>query len=318
MTGQPAAAREGATRGTMGAGATVSRRSPLARGKGVAVAKQAAAQEKHPRLGAEERAEAQSLSPPRPVVIHEVVREQGEEEIERPTLALAVSGFAAGLSMGFSFLVMAMIWAHLPDAPWRLLLAAPGYAAGFLIVILGRQQLFTEKTLTAILPLFTRPGRETLFGAARVWAVVLLANLAGTWLFAWVLSHEGVFSDATWQALTTIARQAGEASLFAAFMKAIMAGWLIALMVWLLPGAGSAHLFVIIILTTIVALGIMPHVIAGSVEAAWSAMTGQSSLGRYVAHFLLPTLVGNTAGGVALTALLNHAPIATELQDERA
>lgn len=267
------------------------------------------------RLGAEEREEATSLSPPRALVIHEVVREQGEEEIRRSTMALAVSGFAAGLSMGFSFLVMAMIWAHLPDAPWRLLLASPGYAAGFLIVILGRQQLFTESTLTAILPVFTRPGRDTVIGAARVWAVVLSANLAGTWLFAWVLSHEGVFANEIWQALEVIARQAADATLLASIMKAIMAGWLIALMVWLLPGAGSARLFVIIILTTIVALGTMPHIIAGSVEAAWRTLVGQSSFGRYVAHFLLPTLLGNTAGGVALTALLNHAPIAKELHD---
>jgi formate/nitrite transporter FocA (FNT family) len=217
--------------------------------------------------------------------------------------------------MGFSFLVMAMIWAHLPDAPWRLLLAAPGYAAGFLIVILGRQQLFTETTLTAILPLFTRPGAETLRGAARVWAVVLAANLAGTWLFAWVLSHDGIFAGEIWQALQALAHQAGGATLYAVVMKSIMAGWLIALMVWLLPGAGSAQIFVIIILTTIVALGSMSHVIAGSVEAAWSALTGQASYGSYVTHFLLPTLLGNTVGGVALTALLNHAPIAQELRE---
>jgi formate/nitrite transporter FocA (FNT family) len=268
-----------------------------------------------PRLEAEDRDAAASLSPPRALVIHEVVRQQGEEELERPTSALAVSGFAAGLSMGFSFLVMAMIWAELPGAPWRLLLASPGYAAGFLIVILGRQQLFTESTLTAILPFFTRPGTRTLAGASRVWAVVFAANLAGTWLFAWVLAHEGIFSNEIWQALGETARLTGEATLLASFMKAIMAGWLIALMVWLLPGAGSARLFVIIILTTIVALGSMPHIIAGSVEAAWSALAGHSSLERYVLHFLLPTLAGNTAGGVALTAMLNHAPVAHELRE---
>jgi formate-nitrite transporter family protein len=267
------------------------------------------------RLDAEEREEATSLSPPRALVIHEVVREQGEEEIKRSTMALSVSGFAAGMSMGFSFLVMAMIWAYLPDAPWRLLLAAPGYAAGFLIVILGRQQLFTETTLTAILPLFTRPGGETLRGAARVWAVVLIANLAGTWLFAWVLSHEGIFAGEIWQALQAIAHQAASATLYAVVMKSIMAGWLIALIIWLLPGAGSAQIFVIIILTTIVALGTMSHAIAGSVEAAWSALTGHASYASYVTHFLLPTLLGNTVGGVALTALLNHAPIAEELHE---
>jgi formate/nitrite transporter FocA (FNT family) len=148
-----------------------------------------------------------------------------------------------------------------------------------------------------------------------VWAVVLAANLAGTWLFAWVLSHDGIFAGEIWQALQTMAHQAASASLYAVVMKSIMAGWLIALIVWLLPGAGSAQIFVIIILTTIVALGTMSHVIAGSVEAAWSALTGNTSYASYLTHFLLPTLLGNTVGGVALTALLNHAPIAEELHE---
>jgi formate/nitrite transporter FocA (FNT family) len=130
-----------------------------------------------------------------------------------------------------------------------------------------------------------------------------------------VLAHPGVFSDEVWRALETTARQTGEATLFASVMKAIMAGWLIALMVWLLPGAGSARLFVILILTTIVALGTMPHVIAGSVEAAWSTIVGQSSMAHYLGHFLVPTLAGNTVGGVALTAMLNHAPVANELHE---
>jgi formate/nitrite transporter FocA (FNT family) len=268
-----------------------------------------------PRLDDEDREKASAHSPPRALVIHEIVRAQGEEELKRPWHALAVSGFAAGLSMGFSFLVMAMIWAHLPETSWRLLLASPGYAMGFLIVILGRQQLFTESTLTAILPVLTRPALGKLAAAARLWAVVLAANLAGTWLFAWVLSHDGVFSKEIWAALLAITREAASASLYASVMKAIMAGWLIALMVWLLPGAGSARILIILILTTIVALGTMPHIIAGSVEAAWRVAIGEGGMGEYLGHFLLPTFLGNTAGGVALTALLNHAPLARELHE---
>ena len=270
-----------------------------------------------PRLSEPDKEKAEAHSAPRPVVIHEIVRQQGEEELGRPAGALAVSAFAAGLSMGFSFLVMAMVRAHLPEEPWRLLVASPGYSIGFLIVILGRQQLFTESTLTAILPVLTRPSLGSLAAAARVWAIVFAANLVGTWLFAYVLSHEGIFTPEIWEALKGIAADAARATLVASLMKAIMAGWLIALMVWLLPGAGSARLFVIIILTTIVALGTMPHIIAGSVESAWSVLRGETPLAGYFGHFLLPTLVGNTIGGVALTALLNHAPLAVELQEGR-
>ncbi|MDB5405745.1 MAG: transporter [Rhodospirillales bacterium] len=94
-----------------------------------------------------------------------------------------------------------------------------------------------------------------------------------------------------------------------------MAGSLIALTVWLLPGAGSARLFVIMFLTYVVALGTMPHVIAGSVEAAFGLITGHASRSDYFGRFLVPTLLGNSIGGVALTALLNHAPVAVELRE---
>lgn len=251
----------------------------------------------------------------RALVIHEIVRRQGEEELRRPSSALAASGFAAGLSMGFSFLVMAFLIAHLPDAPWRPLVANLGYASGFIIVILGSQQLFTETTLTAVLPLFTKPSRATFVGAARVWGVVLVANLAGTWLFAVMLSLQGIFPDPVWQALGEVSGAAAAATLFPSVMKAVMAGWLIALMVWLLPSAGSARLFIILLLTYVVALGVMPHAIAGSVEAAFRVTTGEASVQDYVLRFLIPTVVGNSVGGVALTALLNHAPVAAELSE---
>ena len=95
----------------------------------------------------------------------------------------------------------------------------------------------------------------------------------------------------------------------------MLAGWLIALMVWLLPSARSARLFVIILLTYVVALGRLPHVVAGSCgDAAFAVFSGNASALQYLLSFLLPTLVGNTIGGVALVAFLNHAPLAPELQ----
>jgi formate/nitrite transporter FocA (FNT family) len=91
------------------------------------------------------------------------------------------------------------------------------------------------------------------------------------------------------------------------------AGWLIGLMVWLLPSAGSARSLIIIVLTYVIALCQFPHVVAGSVEAAYGVMTGHASVRDYLVAFLLPTLIGNSAGGTILAALLNHAPLAAEL-----
>src|SRR5438270_2046568 len=129
-----------------------------------------------PELTEKQREEAEERTSVSVDVIHEAIRHDGEEELNRPASALAWSGLAAGLSMGFSFVGQALLYANLPDARWRPLVVALGYPLGFLIVILGRQQLFTENTLTPIIPLFTRRSLKTLWRVARLWSIVLFAN----------------------------------------------------------------------------------------------------------------------------------------------
>ena len=96
-------------------------------------------------------------------------------------------------------------------------------------------------------------------------------------------------------------------------LKAVLAGWLIALMVWMLPGSQSQRLFVIILMTSLVALGQFPHIVAGSTDAAYAVFSGRASVGDYVLAFLAPTLLGNVIGGVGLAAILNHAPVRHDL-----
>jgi formate/nitrite transporter FocA (FNT family) len=266
-------------------------------------------------LDEEELAQAAEHAAPHARVIHEVVRQEGEDELARSIGALVWSGLAAGLSMGFSLLCLAFLESGLPDQPWRRLVASPGYSVGFVITILGRQQLFTESTLTSLLPFLVARDRATLAALLRTWGVVLAANLVGTTIFAAVISQPGIFPSDVYQSMVDIGRRIMEGDFFPQMLKAVFAGWLIALMVWLLPSARSARLFVILILTYVVAVGSLPHIIAGSVEAAFVVFTGHASIADYFVRFLLPTLIGNTIGGVALAALLNYAPLAPEFQD---
>lgn len=269
---------------------------------------------KSPHLDEEERDQADEHAALRALVIHEVVREEGEAGLRRPAGALMVSGLAAGLSMGFSFLTLAQIQAFLPDAPWRRLVDSFGYSLGFLIVILGRQQLFTESTLTAVLPLLVRRDAATFRALLRLWALVLAANLVGTFVFAALISPPGLFAAPVHAALMETAAETVRGEFGPTFLKAVFAGWLIALMVWLLPSARSARIFVILLLTYAVAVGRFSHIIAGSVEAAFAVINGEASVLDYLGGFLAPTLLGNTLGGVALAALLNHAPLVGDLQ----
>lgn len=242
-------------------------------------------------------------------VVYETIRREGEEELSRTPSALAWSALAAGLSMGFSFIAEALLAARLPDQPWRPLISRAGYCVGFLIVILGRQQLFTENTLTVVLPLLLRKDLSTLLRMLRLWAVVLSANLVGTFLFALCIAKAAVFDARTQQSLLDIGIGHLGASFGQVLIRAIFAGWLIALMVWLLPGAESGRLSIIVIITYLVGISGFNHIIAGSTTMFFLVATKTIPWSVYILQFFLPTLLGNIIGGMALVAALGHAQV---------
>ena len=260
-------------------------------------------------LSAREIEESERRSAPRAVVVHEAISREGEDELRRPTSALAWSGLAAGLSMGFSLVGEGLLRAHLPDETWRPVIAKLGYTLGFLIVVLGRQQLFTENTLTPILPLLARRDGRTLRNVVRLWAVVLAANLAGAALFAFVAAHTAVFRPDVKEAFSQIGAEAVDGGFATILLRGIFAGWLIALMVWLLPFAESGRVGTIIVITFFVGLGGFSHVIAGSVEVLYRVTSGDATWWDYAGRYLAPTLLGNVLGGVSLVAALNHAQV---------
>jgi formate/nitrite transporter FocA (FNT family) len=265
--------------------------------------------ENHLGLSESEQDEAKELSSVSPVIIHEAVRREGESELERTNSALAWSGLAAGLSMGFSLIGEGLLRSKLPDAPWRPLLAKIGYSAGFLLVILGRQQLFTENTLTPMLPLFLRKDRQTLANVARLWAVVLLANMCGALLISWTLAKTAAFSPEVRIAFKEIAAESMSAGFGIVILRGIFAGWLIAMLVWMLPFAESARFFLIVAMTWLIGLGGFSHVVAGAVEVMFLGWSGVSSWYSVVGGYILPALAGNIIGGVALVAIVNHGQV---------
>ncbi|ARP85407.1 formate/nitrite transporter family protein [Bordetella genomosp. 9] len=267
-----------------------------------------------PHLSEDEREQAADHSTPHALVIHEVVREDGEAALRRPAAALAWSGLAAGLSMGFSFLVQAVLSAGLPETEWRHLVAGLGYCTGFVIVILGRQQLFTESTLTVVLPVLMHRNAATLASALRLWAVVLAANVAGTFAFAALLTVPDVFQPSVVKALDTLSLEPMAHGFWSTTLRAVFAGWLIALMVWLLPSARSARLLTVLLISYVVAVSRLSHIIAGSVEAAYAVLAHHAPVRDFLLRFFAPTLLGNIIGGVSLVAMVNHASVASEIE----
>jgi formate/nitrite transporter FocA (FNT family) len=242
-------------------------------------------------------------------VVYEAIRLEGEDELERPAAALAWSGFAAGLSMGFSLLTEAALTAYLPDTSWRPLLAKAGYTIGFLVVVLGRQQLFTENTLTVVLPLLVHKDSKTMAKVLRLWSIVLVTNIVGTFLFAFAVGRLHFLEPAIQQSMLEISQHHIGPGFWTIALRAIFAGWLIALMIWMLPDAASSRVVVILIMTYLISILSLSHIIAGSTNVFLLVVNGNISLGTYFTDFFFPTLLGNMLGGVSLVAALAHGQV---------
>jgi formate/nitrite transporter FocA (FNT family) len=270
--------------------------------------------EKLNELTPRQKQEVRDQNRPNAALIHETIRSEGIGELERTAGSLALSALAAGLSIGFSMVVQGELRSLLPPGTARSLISPFGYTIGFLIVVLGRQQLFTENTLTPVLPLLHDRSWQTLEKVLKLWLVVLFCNVAGACLFAWVTAWSPIFESTSKQGFSELGREAIKASFGTTFLRAIFAGWLIALMVWLLPAAETARPFIIVVLAYVIGLGGFPHIIAGSVDCAFLVLTQQASWLQFFSSFFVPTLLGNMLGGIALVAVLNYGQVAREIE----
>ncbi|TAL79180.1 MAG: formate/nitrite transporter family protein [Beijerinckiaceae bacterium] len=253
-------------------------------------------------------------SSPRTPVIYEIVRRLGEEEMARPVASLWWSGVAAGLSISFSLVAQALFEAYLPEAPWRHLVTSLGYCVGFIIVVLARQQLFTEITITAVLPLFATFTSRNVRKLTRLWSIVLIANFAGTMVAALFYTYVPAVSPALHNAMLEVSSGLLGQSALETFVKGIPAGFLIAAMVWLIPSADTAQFHVISITTYVIAAAGFMHIIAGSVEAFFLALNGAAGWDFVFGGFIVPVLFGNIIGGTALFSLISYGQVMHEIK----
>ncbi|WP_230770324.1 formate/nitrite transporter family protein [Sphingomonas sp. Leaf4] len=248
------------------------------------------------------------------LIVHEIVRRQGIEELERPAASLWWSGLTAGIVIGLSLLGKAVMETAVPAGPWTPLLQALGYALGFVVVVLGRMQLFTESTLSAVLPLATDPSARNMVRTLRLWGLVLLANLVGTFAFAGFAMLGGLGVEQS-RELVEASGVIFEHMGMAGFLAGIPAGILLASVVWTLPSAEGQKVTLIILLTGLIDLGGFAHIVAGSAEMWVLMLHGDLSAGQGLAFFL-PVLGGNIVGGSVLFALLAHAQVRGEIESD--
>jgi formate/nitrite transporter FocA (FNT family) len=265
-----------------------------------------------PALDDEERHDAERRMPPRAAVLHEAVGAVGEEELRRTPSALMWSGLAAGMSMGFSMVASGVLKAYLPEMPFTHLVAAFGYSAGFVIVIMARQQLFTENTLTVVLPLMSAPSWRKLGLMLRLWAVVFAANTVGIALFALAVARLPLFPPKLDDAIAALGTTLMSYSVPQMFVKAVAGGWIIATMVWLMPAAVAARLWIIIGLTWLIAAASLVHVIGSAGEVFYLVFDGRLPWPEIFWHYLGPVVTGNIVGGTFIFTLMSHAQVRSD------
>jgi formate/nitrite transporter FocA (FNT family) len=246
--------------------------------------------------------------------IHDNILGPAEEELERSAMALLLSSFAAGLTIGFSFLLGAF-GQTLVTEPYQHFIVGVAYPLGFVFVIFARSELFTENTLEPVIPFLHKRTGETFRKMIRMWALLIAGNLLGAALFAWVMSDSAIIQQPDLRhRMTEVARSATSDGFTLTLLRAIMAGWLIALLTWLLASTTDsiAQLVLIVLATAPIAFFEFRHSIAGSVEAFYRVFDGTAGLGAMFGGFIIPALIGNAIGGVVLVALLNFGQVAHE------
>lgn len=250
----------------------------------------------------------------KPKEVREVIREQINKEMKeyrKSTFELAMSSLAAGLEIGFSLFTMGILYTLLAGQVSHSvlhILLSLGYAVGFLFVIIGRSELFTEHTTLAILPVLDKvvPVKRLFY----IWGLVFAGNVVGGWIIGTILSYigpqMGIISK---EAFYFLAWQTIRFNWKIIFVSGILAGWLMGLLSWLVTSSQEtiSRIFVVLLVTTLIGLGSLHHSIAGSVEVfAGMISSGKIGLGDYVT-FEINAIIGNLIGGCVFVAVLKFS-----------
>jgi formate/nitrite transporter FocA (FNT family) len=254
---------------------------------------------------------ADDAARPHAIDIYERICDDSKEEIDRTAESLAFSGLFAGFAIGLAPLALALATVALGDAQGATLIAALLYPVGYVAVIMGRAQFFTENTLYPVMLVLRRPGfvRAT----ARIWSIVLAMNLLGALVFALLAVSTGSLDPAVRDELVGNGVKYVDGSLGDVFFAAIVTGFLLALVAWLVEASDSAgaRITVIWALTAIVALGTFDHCIASTITVLAGLIDGAVGFGDAIGWFL-PTLAGNVVGGVLIVTAINYGQVRDE------
>jgi formate/nitrite transporter FocA (FNT family) len=240
--------------------------------------------------------------------IFQQVEENAHGELQRSTHALAFSGLAGGMSMGLTGIGVAAATVALGNAPGHEFLAYVLYPIGFIAVIIGRAQLFTENTLYPVALVLSE--RKHFGNTARLWSVVFLTNVVGAIAFAAIAVESDALNQNIHASLVQLGIQAVQGSHSHIFWSGVIGGWIIALVAWLVTASHwtIGQIAVIWLLTFVVGVGHFAHCIASTGEIMSAVFAGSVPFSRYLLWLALAT-AGNISGGVTIVTVLNFGQV---------
>jgi formate/nitrite transporter FocA (FNT family) len=247
--------------------------------------------------------------------VFEGVAKNARRELGRPSKALAFSGLAGGMSMGLTGLGVAVMRATLgTDAGWKELVAMGLYPLGFIAVIVGRAQLFTENTLYPVVLVLDE--HKHFFDTIRLWTIVFVANVLGAAAFAWLTVRTGALRPEYVSELIDLGVKSAEPSIGHIFWSGVIGGWIIALVAWMVTASTwtIAQIAIIWLLTFLVGAGHFAHCIATSGEI-FAAVWGHTLPLHSYLRWIVPATVGNICGGVLIVSVLNYGQVVAGQDD---
>lgn len=238
--------------------------------------------------------------------IHLRLVASADEEISGSPRVLFFSGLTAGFAIVLTLIGHAVGSAQFPHNTF---LSSLLYPIGFIYIILGRYQLYTENTLPPVKLVLNRMASIPLL--LRLWIVVLIANVAGAALGTLVVVHAHILSPEAMAATDNFVKEAMAFSWSEIFFRALFAGWLVAGVIWIGTAARdtiSRFVIVYFVFFTIAACRLF-HVITAAAEVFFVTFYHHSfpELKILFNTFWLPVFLGNTAGGVLVFTFVAYA-----------
>lgn len=244
------------------------------------------------------------------------VLSSADHELSASNRYLFWSALGAGAALGLTFLAR-VIFTEVSGESSPGLAGNLLYPVGFLIIVLGRYQLFTENTLTPVALVLVKLA--SVANTLRLWVVVLVANMLGALGVALLLAVSSVFDEPQLALALEMGRSSIEQDWFTLFSKAVIAGWIVAAMVWLVHSARDTISKIFFVFTLMYFIGVaeLYHIITSSVEVFFLAYRVEDvNFLEIVPEFVLPVLLGNMIGGIIFVAVLNYALFAEHEDSE--